>query len=79
MNNSKFIKEMNLIERKKIDSLGELYKNIEYVKSNLECFYANINIEENDIIYYYIYRIIAEEAKYDYLIRLAKLQENKAN
>ena len=78
MNNSKFIKEINLMERKKIDSLGELYKNIEYVKNNLECFYTNINLAENDLIDYYIYRIKAEEAKYDYLIRIAKKLEERA-
>ena len=72
-----YIKEMKVMDKKKIILLKDLYENIEVVKNNLESFYNNINLAENDLIDYYIYRIRAEEAKYDYLIKLAKTQENK--
>ena len=76
--NNKLIKEMKVLDKNKIKKLRELYENIEQVKSNLDSFHKNINLAENDLIDYYIYRIKAEKAKYDYLIRIAKKLEERA-
>ena len=78
MNNNKLIKEMKILDKNELKNYRELYENIDIVRKNLEAFYSNINLAENDLIDYYIYRIRAEEAKYDYLIRIAKLNENIA-
>lgn len=76
MKNSKFIKQINFLDKEYIKNKKELYDNIEYVKSNLESLYMNINLAENDLIDYYIYSIKAEEAKYDYLLRILKKLDN---
>ena len=47
MNNSDYIKEMKVMDKKKIILLKDLYENIEIVKNNLESFYNNINLAEN--------------------------------
>ena len=53
MKNSKFIKQINFLDKEYIKNKKELYDNIEYVKSNLESLYMNINLAENDLIDYY--------------------------
>ena len=71
-----FIKEMKVIDRSKVDTYKELMGNIENIKKNLETDYKNLQfIEDRNLVDYYTYKIKAEEAQYDYLIKEAKKVE----
>lgn len=72
-----FIKEMNVIDRSEADTYKELMGNIENIKRNLERDYKNMQfIEDRNLVDYYTYKIKAEEAQYDYLIKEAKRIED---
>lgn len=72
-----FIKEVKIMDRKKVDQYKELINNIEKVKNTLENDYKNMQFIENiDLVDYYTYKIKAEEAQYDFLIQEAKKLEN---
>ena len=72
-----FIKEVKIMDRKKVDQYKELINNIEKVKNTLENDYKNMQfIENRDLVDYYTYKIKAEEAQYDFLIQEAKKLEN---
>lgn len=71
-----FIKEMKVIDRSKVDTYKELMGNIENIKKNLETDYKNLQfIEDRNLVDYYTYKIKAQEAQYDYLIKEAKKVE----
>lgn len=71
-----FIKEMKVIDRTQVDTYKELMGNIEKIKKNLETDYKNLQfIEDRNLVDYYTYKIKAEEAQYDYLIKEAKKVE----
>lgn len=71
-----FIKEMKVMDRTKVDTYKELMGHIENLKRTLEKDYQNMQfVEDRDLVDYYTYKIKAEEAKYDYLIREAKKVE----
>jgi hypothetical protein len=68
-----FIKEIKITDRKSIDTYKDLMNNIEKVKTNLEKDYNNLQfIEDRNLVDYYTYKIKAEEAQYDYLLKEAK-------
>ncbi len=72
-----FIKEMKVLDRSKVNTYEELMNNIDKVKKSLESDYNNLQyIEDEDLVDYYTYRIKSEEAKYDYLLKVAKKVEN---
>lgn len=71
-----FVKENKIIDKIDIDKLSELKKSIQDSKRNLTNMHNNLNLAKGDLIDYYIYRIKAEEAKYDYLIKEIKNTEN---
>ncbi len=66
------------VKEEKIEEKSELQKEIELIKSIIktrrELKIANRNFEyaETDLVDYYIYQIKANQAKLDYLIKLAK-------
>ena len=71
-----FIKEMKVMDRGKVDTYKELMNNIEKVKTNLEIDYNNMQFaEDRNLVDYYTYKIKAEEAKYDFLLKEAKKVE----
>lgn len=71
-----FIKEMKIMDRGKVDTYKELMNNIEKVKVNLEIDYNNMQFaEDRNLVDYYTYKIKAEEAKYDFLLKEAKKVE----
>lgn len=71
-----FIKEVKVVERSKIDTYKELMDNIEKIKKSLEKNYNNMQfVDDKNLVDYYTYKIKAEEAQYDYLIREAKKVE----
>lgn len=65
-----------MLDRTKVDTYKELMGNIEIVKKNLDRDYNNMQfINDKDLMDYYTYKIKAQEAQYDYLIREAKKVE----
>ena len=67
-------KENPFIEKIDTDEESELLRNI--VKSRREFEFANNNYQfaESDLIDYYIYEIKANQAKLNYLIKMAKIK-----
>ena len=67
-----FTKESKIMEKNEIDKEIELITSI--LKTKEELKNANINFEyaENELIDYYTYQIKANQAKLDYLLRIAK-------
>lgn len=71
-----FIKEVKIVERNKVDTYKELMDNIDKIKKSLERDYNNMQfVEDSNLVDYYTYKIKAEEAQYDYLIKEAKKVE----
>ncbi len=71
-----FIKEMKVMDTAKVNTYKELMNQIEKIQKNLEKDYQNIQfVKDRDLVDYYTYKIKAEEAQYDYLIREAKKVE----
>ena len=68
-----YIKETMIIEMNEIEREEELIKNIIKTKRELETARKNFEYaKSNDLVDYYIYQIKANQAKIDYLIKLAK-------
>lgn len=71
-----FVKEMKIIDRSQVDTYKELMSNIDKIKKSLERNYNNMQfVEDRNLVDYYTYKIKAEEAQYDFLIREAKKVE----
>ena len=67
-----FVKETKIVDQSQKDKEEELLKSIKNSKNNLLNMYNNLNLAEGELVDYYIYRIKAEEAKYDYLLKEMK-------
>lgn len=67
-----YIREQKIVEKTEIEKELELLKMI--VKTREELKIANINFEyaKDELVDYYVYQIKANQAKLDYLIKLAK-------
>ena len=67
-------KEQLIPEKSELDKDSELIKDI--IKTREELDFANKNYEfaASDLIDYYIYQIKANQAKLDYLIKMAKIK-----
>lgn len=67
-------KEQLICNRSELEKETELIKNI--IKTREELKYNNKNFEyaEMELVDYYIYQIKANQAKLDYLIKLAKMR-----
>ena len=72
MQNEIYIKEQSIIEKTEIEKEKELIRMI--IKTREELKNANRNFEyaKDDLVDYYIYQIKANQAKLDYLLKLAK-------
>lgn len=72
MQNEIYVKEEKIIEKTEIEKEKELIRTI--IKTREELKMANHNFEyaQDDLIDYYTYQIKANQAKLDYLIKLAK-------
>ncbi len=68
-----------IIEKTEIDKETELIMSI--IKTRRELDYANKNYEfaDSDLIDYYIYQMKANQAKLDYLIKMAKVKGLNVN
>ena len=67
-----FVKETKILEKTQKDKDEDLLESIKNSKTNLLNMYNNLNLAEGELVDYYIYRIKAEEAKYDYLLKEMK-------
>lgn len=67
-----FIRERLIKEKTELDKEIELIKNIIKTREELKNNNNNFEYAELDLIDYYIYQIKANQAKLDYLLKLAK-------
>lgn len=73
-----FIKEVKLMDRNQADTYKDIISNIENVKKTLDRDYKNMQfIEDRNLVDYFTYKIKAEEAQYDFLIKEAKKIEDE--
>lgn len=76
---NEFIKESKIIDKNEEEKDNELKESIKDVNNNLMNMYKNLQFANSDLIDYYTYQIKAEEAKYSYLIKLAKKRNLNIN
>ena len=67
-----FKKEQLIKEKSEIEKEMELIKNIIKTREELKRDNKNFEFAEQELVDYYIYHIKANQAKLDYLIKLAK-------
>lgn len=67
-----FIREGLIKDRSELDREIELVRNIIKTKEELKKNNKNFEYAEFDLVDYYIYQIKANQAKLDYLLKLAK-------
>ena len=67
-----FKKEQLIKEKSEIEKEMELIKNIIKTREELKSDSKNFEFAEQELVDYYIYHIKANQAKLDYLIKLAK-------
>ena len=67
-----YVKEQKIIERSEIEKELELLHMIAKTKEELKIANRNFEYAKDDLVDYYVYQIKANQAKLDYLIKLAK-------
>ena len=67
-----FIKETKVIEKSELEKESELIKSIIKTREELKMANKNFEFAEYELIDYYTQQIKANQAKLDYLIKLAK-------
>lgn len=69
-----YVKENKIIEKNEIQKEVELIRTIIRTREDLKNANRNFEYASDDLVDYYTYQIKANQAKLDYLIRLAKAQ-----
>lgn len=72
MQNEYYVKEERLIEKTEIEKDIELIRTIIKTREDLKMMNRNFEYAQGDLVDYYTYQIKANQAKLDYLIKLAK-------
>ncbi len=72
MQNEHYVREQKIIEKTEIEKESELIKMIIKTREELKANNRNFEYAQDDLVDYYTYQIKANQAKLDYLIRLAK-------
>ena len=67
-----FVKENQIVEKNEIEKEDELIRNIIKTKRELKTANRNFEFADCQMVDYYVYQIKANQAKLDYLIKLAK-------
>ena len=67
-----YIKEQRIIEKNEMEKERELIRNIIKTREELKSANKNFEYAEDDLVDYYTYQIKANQAKLNYLIKLAK-------
>ena len=65
-------KEIQIVEKTEMDREIELIKTIINTREQLKIANSNFEYAKGDLVDYYTYQIKANQAKLDYLIKLAK-------
>lgn len=69
-----YIKEQKIEEKREIEKEIELIKNIIKTREELKRDNRNFEYAQGDLVDYYAYQIKANQAKLDYLIKIAKIK-----
>lgn len=72
MDYEKYTKESRLIEKNQKEYEKDLVKNILITRNKLDVANKNYEYAEDELIDYYLYKIKAEKAKFNYLLKKAK-------
>ena len=72
MNYEQYTKETRLTEKNQKEYEKDLVKSIIITKNKLDVANKNYEYAEDELIDYYLYKIKAEKAKYNYLLKKAK-------
>ncbi len=72
MTNDYYIREQKIIEKTEIEKELDLIKTIIRTREDLKIANRNFEYAKDDLVDYYTYEIKANQAKLDYLIKLAK-------
>ena len=67
-----YLKEYIVNEKTEFEKEIELIRNIIKTREELKSYDKNFEFAESELIDYYIYQIKANQAKLDYLLKLAK-------
>ena len=67
-----YIKEQKIPDKTEIEKEMELIKNIINTREELKAYNNNFEYVKEELVDYYVYQIKANQAKLDYLIKLAK-------
>ena len=74
-----YIKEENIIEKTEQEKEKELIDNITQTSKELKTANENFDFAQDELVDYYAYQIKANQAKLNYLIKLAKRKGITAN
>ena len=69
-----YVKEQKIEEKTEIDKEKELIKTIIKTREELKRDNRNFEYAQGDLVDYYAYQIKANQAKLDYLIKIAKIK-----
>lgn len=72
MQNEYYVREEKIIEKTEIEKEIELIRTIIKTREELKAANRNFEYAQDDLVDYYTYQIKANQAKLDYLIKLAK-------
>ena len=72
MQNDNYVREEKIIEKTEIEKEAELIRTIIKTREELKAANRNFEYAQDDLVDYYTYQIKANQAKLDYLIKLAK-------
>lgn len=69
---SEYVREEKIIEKTEIEKQVELVKTIIKTREELKSANKNFEYAQDDLVDYYTYQIKANQAKLNYLIKMAK-------
>ena len=72
MQNELYIKEGKIVEKSEIEKEIELIRSIIKTREELKAANNNFEFAKEDLVDYYTYQIKANQAKLNYLIKIAK-------
>ena len=72
MSYEKYVRENEILDKNQKEYEKELVQSILVTRNNLDVANKNYEYAEEELIDYYLYKIKAEKAKYNYLLRKAK-------
>lgn len=69
---NEYIREEKIIDKTELEKERELIKNIINTREELKAANKNFEYAQEELVDYYSYKIKANQAKLDYLIKIAK-------